>query len=88
MAIAALPGLIAIKVLTSGQANAMRANFEAILRYHERGQHAPSKRATDDHILKIVREQPELLGLLEPFLMPDQLGIIMKEFRSDAAEKT
>jgi hypothetical protein len=86
-AIAALPGLIAIRALTNAQANSIRASYESILRHHERSQDAPARHASDDHILKLVREQPGLLDLLEPFLTQDQLTIIMKEFKDDTPEE-
>ena len=74
--------------VTNAQANSIRASFQAILQHHERNQYAPARHASDDSVLKVVREQPELLGLFEPFLTQDQLKIIMKEFKDDTAGET
>jgi hypothetical protein len=37
----------------------------------------------DEDALKVLRESPELLKLLKPFLTPDQLKLIIREASRD-----
>jgi hypothetical protein len=76
-----LPGLVAMGILTPGQANCMRAVFATILQHYQRSQAAPIQaRATAD-IVQAVRDKPELAAMLESLLTDEQLETLMKEAR-------
>ncbi len=74
-----LPGLVVMKMIKPGESNAMRSAYEAILHHHH---HAQSSGATapviDANMIAQLRDHPELLRLLEPFLTEDQLQTILK----------
>jgi hypothetical protein len=82
-AIAALPGLVAMRFLTSAQANSIRATYVAILHYHDRNRQGHSAQLADDDVLKLWRDQPQLIDLLQPFLTQAQLDLLMREARDD-----
>jgi|SRR4051812_11035281 hypothetical protein len=82
--IAALTALIAMGLLTPARANAIRANFLAILRSHESGSSSGSARVADEDLLRLWRTQPGLIDLIQPLLTPEQLDLVMREVRRDA----
>jgi hypothetical protein len=82
-AIAALPGLVAMRILSPAQANSIRATYVEILRDHDRAQQGHSPQLTDDDVLKLWQDQPQMIDLLHPFLTQSQLGLIMREARDD-----
>ena len=56
--IAGLIAAIAIGIITPSKANAIRANFQAILRSHESSSSTGSARVADEDLLKLWRTQP------------------------------
>jgi hypothetical protein len=82
-AIAALPGLVAMRILSPAQANSIRATYVEILRNHDRARQGQSAQLADDDVLKLWRDQPQLIDLLHPFLTQRQLELIMREARAD-----
>lgn len=80
-AIAALPGLVAIRFLSPAQANSMRATYAEILRHHDRAQQGHPAQLADEDVLKLWRDQPQMIDLLEPCLTQSQLELIMRESR-------
>ena len=86
-AIAKLSGLVALKVLSPTQTNAIRGNYESLLRYHRQSQASQSSQISDDRVLAILRESPELLSLLEPLLTEEQIALIGRNVKeSDDAQ--
>jgi hypothetical protein len=82
--IAALSGLVAMRILTPAQANTIRANFMAILREYEPARQAPSAHLPDEQVMELWRTHPELLDFIELLLTPEQLEMIMREVGRDA----
>ena len=80
-AIAALPGLVAMRILTPAQSNSIRATYAAILQHHDRARHGQSAQLADDDVLKLWRDQPHLINLLHPILTQAQLDMIMRGAR-------
>jgi prophage DNA circulation protein len=76
-ALAQLPGLIAMKVLTPAQASAIRSTYQALLAELGRQQGSMSQLA-DDQVLQILRQQPELLQILEPLLTDEQIAVVLR----------
>jgi hypothetical protein len=83
-ALARLPGLIAMKIVTPAQANAIRASYTAILNEQRLSDGAQSGQLTDGSLLQILREKPELFELVEPFMTPDQVSLIIRNGQNDA----
>jgi hypothetical protein len=74
-----LPGLVAIGVLTPTKANSMRSIYQTMLSHL--GDSAPSggEVVTDEDVIKIMRLQPELLKVIQPFLTQAQLDLVIRE---------
>lgn len=75
-----LSGLVAIGVMAPSRANTIRANLKETLTYHRRNQSSPDgQKLPDADVLKLARENPEYLSMLEPFLTDEQLDIVMRD---------
>lgn len=79
-----LPGLVAIGVLTPAKANSMRAVYDSLLRSLEGTATSTSRTVADADALFILRQHPELLRLMEPFLSQDQVALVVQEAENDA----
>lgn len=85
-AIARLAGLVAMGLLTSSQANSIRASFVEILRWHQAARGSREQpRLEDADVIRLLRTDPELLALLAPMLTEDQIAMITRE--ADANEE-
>lgn len=76
--LAMLPGLVATGLLTPAKANSMRAVYDSLLRSLN-GVAASGQVVADADALQLLRRQPELLRLLEPFLTQAQIVQIVRE---------
>jgi hypothetical protein len=74
-----MPGLIAIGVLKPATANAMRSVYGTLLAHLDSGASSSAAIVADENLLAILRQQPELLKFIEPFLTPDQIGLILRK---------
>lgn len=76
--LAKLVGLLALRMITPAQANAMRATYTEILRNHQRNESRGSgNKVADADLLDVARNNPRMLALLEPFLTSDQIDLVM-----------
>lgn len=80
--LAMLPGLVATGLLAPAKANSMRAVYDTMLRTLD-GAAAAGRSITDGDALVLLRRQPELLRLVEPFLSPAQVELIVREAGDD-----
>jgi hypothetical protein len=79
-----LSGLVLLNVITPAQANVVRANTTETLRYHLRNESRGSgKSVADADLLDVARSNPRMLALLEPFLTPDQIDLVMGDGAED-----
>jgi len=80
-ALGQLPGLITMGLLSPAQANAIARSLREVLRYHEtqRAEAATGTTVHDDDLLRAVRENPQVLGLIEPLLTDAQVDMLMRE---------
>jgi hypothetical protein len=77
-ALSALPGLIAIGMISPAQANAMSRVYATLLQHHERTESVRDQRVTlEGDALELLRTNPRLASLLEPFLTDDQIDSIL-----------
>lgn len=74
-----LPGAVAMGLLKPAQANSMRASYTEILRYHQRNEiHSDRNGMADADVLEIMRKDPKMFSVLEPFLTDEQIDLVMK----------
>jgi hypothetical protein len=79
-AIARVAGLVAMRILTTSQANSIRAAFSEILRWHRTSSGRSGDRRVDDRdLLSILRTNPELLAMIEPLLTDDQIELLARQ---------
>jgi len=89
IAMAQLPGLVALKVLKPAQANSIRAAYRDILQHHQKN--APrdgEKRSTDVDVLELARKDPHIFSLLEPILTDEQIKMAMHDAKDGGGGKT
>jgi hypothetical protein len=77
-ALGRLPGLIALKVLSPSQANAMRSAYQTRLAEHSRSQPELQSQISNESVLQLLSEQLHLLSMLEPFMSQDQIDMVMR----------
>ncbi len=83
-ALAQLPGLIAIGILKPAQANAIRANYQEILKQHEKSQtRAGEAGLSNADVLELARQNPDILSMLEPILTQEQIALVLKDGADD-----
>lgn len=74
-----LAGVIALGVLSPAQASAIRASYQEILRYHRHNREREERGSlTDQKVLDLADKSPEILNMLEGFLTPEQVDLVMK----------
>ena len=87
-ALAQLPGLVAMKVITPAQGNSIRSTYQAILAEHHKMHVGSQTSLANESVLKILQEQPALLALVEPMLTKDQIDLVMGKVKDDSQRKT
>jgi len=75
-----LPGLIATRVLTTSQANAITRACNASLQHHHRAQ-APGRESgvSDADVVALMKQDPRLFSMLEPLLTDEQIEKIVND---------
>jgi hypothetical protein len=90
-ALAQMPGMVAFKLITPAQSNAMRAPLEAILRQHNwtatRAGQSEGRIANVD-LMELARRNPEVLNMLAPVLTEEQITMVMKTTTDGSHGKT
>lgn len=88
-ALAQLPGLVAMGILSPTKANSMRATYREILQHHR---HAATRNEQtglpNESILELMQRDPSLLSLLEPCLTQDQIAMILELKGERESEQT
>src|SRR5262245_36849652 len=79
----ALPGLVAMKLLTPPQANVIANVYRTLLAELARPAATQAATLTDDDALRILREQPTLLRYLEPILTDEQVSMLLRKEGGD-----
>lgn len=77
-ALGSLPALVALRLLTTAQANSIRGSYTAILQ-HYRQRASPTDRGgvADDGLIEMLTRHPEYANLLEPLLSTEQIDAIL-----------
>lgn len=75
-----LPGLIAMGLVTTAQANAIRGVYSTILQQHHRTRAGRDQAQLDDaDVMAILRDNPSMLSMLAPLLTDEQIAAIMED---------
>jgi hypothetical protein len=83
-AIAQVAGLVALGLLKPAQANAIRASYREILQHHRQSQAREDNQGLSNaDVLRLMRDNPEILGLLEPLLTDEQVAMVMGRRNGD-----
>ena len=77
-----MPGLVAVGLLPPARSNSMRGIYSTILANLDDSSRNGTAVADED-LLKVLRQQPELLKILKPFLTPEQVALIIREMPHD-----
>ena len=77
-AIAHVARLAALGMFKPSVANTIRSAFRDIFQYHKSKAKEAEKNVANADVLEAVRNDPKMLGLLEPFLTQDVINAIMK----------
>jgi len=76
--LAQLPGLVAMGLLTTSQANVIRGTYRDLLGFHQaRRSQQQGAGIADESVLELLRRDPKPLGLLEPLLPNEQIQMVM-----------
>jgi hypothetical protein len=83
-----LPGLLATGFMKPQTSNAIRGVYHELLQHGQlSGRDAAKHAVADEDVMAILRENPGMLSMLEPFLTVDQLKMILEQL-NDENEKT
>ena len=84
VALGQLPGLVAMGILTTAQANSMRGVYSTILQQHQRTRATRDQAQLDDaNVMTILRDNPAMLSMLAPLLTDEQIAMVMDESASE-----
>ena len=86
-----IPGMVALKLITPAQANAMRGTLEAILRQHNRSGSragAPDGSVQSTDLVELAQRDPQVLNMLETILTDQQIAMVMKATKDGRCGKT
>jgi hypothetical protein len=78
-----LAGCVAMGALPPAKANSMRGIYATILSYLDDASSVGANALSDDDVLKILRESPELLKFIKPLLTKEQIALIVREATND-----
>ena len=79
IALASLAGAVAMGLLKPAQANSIRASYTEILRYHQKNETRSDRNGmADADVMEIMRKDPHMFSMLEPFLTDEQIDLVMK----------
>jgi len=87
-ALGRIPGLVALKMLAPAQANAICGVYKTMLGEESKSRAGQKTQISDDNVLKMLREQPGMLSLLEPLLTNEQIEMVMKDASDDDQPET
>ena len=85
-AIVQVARLVAMGLLETAQANAIRASFREILLYHRSKAKEAEKGISNVEVLDVLRKDPKLLSLFEPLLSQEQVEWILRGGDSEAED--
>lgn len=78
-AIASIAGAVAMGFIKPAQANTIRASYAEILRHHQKNESRNNRQGlADADVVEMMRKDPQMFSMLEPFLTDEQIDLVMK----------
>jgi hypothetical protein len=75
-----MPGMIALGILKTSQANAIRGVYSTILGHHQKAKETRTDQTLDNEsLLKMLRKDPAMINLLAPLLTADQIKMLIQD---------
>jgi hypothetical protein len=88
-ALSQLPGFVVMGLMTTSQANTLRATYNTILQYHQKRQAGGRGQSVDNAgLVDVLRKHPGLASALEPFLSDEQIAMLLKEAKDGNSHET
>lgn len=82
--LSALPGLVAMGLLTTSKANCIRGTIATVLQFNSKETSSDSRREVDStELAAMLKANPEMAKFLEPFLSRDQIEALLNAGPSD-----
>jgi hypothetical protein len=78
-----LKGCVAAGVLPPAKANSMRGIYATMLSHLDNSSAGGGGAIPDEHVLKVLRQNPELLKFIKPLLTKGQFDLIVREAPND-----
>lgn len=86
--LAQLPGLVAMKIISPAESNAISRSLQVILAEMRTSQSTGTSHVMNEQTLQVLRDHPDLQELLEPLLSDDQIDQLMRDVTDDAEPET
>ena len=80
-ALAAIPALVALRVLQPAQSNSIRNIYQTILQFQYGDRNERTAQLGNDAVLAFLDGHPEVLNLLAPLLSADQITMVTQHLR-------
>ena len=78
-ALGRLPGLIALKVISTQQANAIRGTYQTVLNeIHRNASDGGTAAIADNDVMALLKANPDFLTLVEPLLTEQQVRDVVE----------
>lgn len=88
-ALAALAGAVALGYINAARANAIRAMYAEILRHHHKNDSRSDRKGlADADVAELMRKDPKVFSIMEPFLTDDQIDLVMKNAKDGGHGQT
>lgn len=82
--LSALPGLVAMGLLTTSKANCIRGTISTVLQFDSKQTSSDSRREVDStELAAMLKANPEMAKFLEPFLSRDQIEALLNAGSGD-----
>ena len=82
--LSALPGLVAMGLLTTSKANCIRNALNTVLQFNSKQTSSDSRREVDStELAAMLKANPDMAKFMEPFLTREQIEALLQEGSDD-----
>lgn len=82
--LSALPGLVAMGLLTTSKANCIRSTISTVLQFNSKQTSSDSRREVDStELAAMLKANPDMAKFMEPFLTREQIEALLQEGSDD-----
>lgn len=87
-ALASLAGTVAMGLIKPAQAAVIRGCYAEIIKFHQTNESRDDhKSIADADVVELLRKDPKMLSMLEPFLTDEQIKMVMKNAKEGGPGK-